>query len=690
MSTTFPDLAADRPLDDPSADTLGRVAFADRVAAELLAWKGREHIIVSLNGDAGSGKTTLKNFIRHKLTVSTSPAAAAIAEFNPWHCRTRDDMPRTLATEIADQLERQKEISGAVELAAAWRRLASALSGSADDSAAPAVRAACDSIREQLRALPVPLILFVDDLDRVSPAEIQAVLRWLKTNGAFPNFICFVLYARANIVHALDDGLPGGGAESLRKIVQVELELPEAPEALLRGQLEKGLLEILDAATFPIRSRERWSDVFAAAVWPLFSTPRDVKRFLSAFAFQFAGHFEPRERVLEVNPIDLVALETLRMFVHAVYLELRDMFRRRETRLVRLMSGRDEERKEARLEIDQLLERLPLSAREKRTVETALQHLLPLGTGGVNGCRDDWDRDLRLCSPRHSERYFHLGAITSAVPAHRLIELVRAMGDRTKLGALLRQTIAENVLPEVLERLPALIPNLSESHAAASASAFSDLCDQLPATAPEDMEGRVIRLACDLFGRLQNPLKRENVMTELLDDPGHLTGPILLLQQMRPRSDVPAGVGTTSLSVEQFRRVVKPAAARLQASANDGSIWRSREYGSLIRRWWEWSENRDEVRQWLLEQVKEPEHAQAWLHTFLAPSPTAQPKEMMLQLEDLGQFCDPTLVATAAAKATSSGMDRAAARALMQALSPKGTSAGFALRTLVVKLDEAA
>lgn len=692
MSTTFSELAADRPLEDPSADTLGRVAFAERIAAELLAWQGRDHLVISINGEPGSGKTTVKNFIRQGLAGTASRAGAVVVEFNPWQGTARDDLGCALCMEIAGQIENRAATAGITELAAAWRQLAAAVSNHGNFPApagAPARSGATahEHVRQQLGALPLPLILFVDDVDHLPAPEVQLLVRFLKANLAFPNLVCCLLFSRARIVHALDAGTAGHGAESLRKFVQIEFELPEAPEPLLRCQVEQGVTGILDAASFPARPHERWHDVFSAAVWPWFSTPRDVKRFRSALAFQFVGHFHAQQRVLEVNPIDLVVLESLRMFAHPVYLELRDSFRGRESRLVRLMSGRDEERKEARLEIDQLAERLTLSPREKRAVAAALQHLLPFGAGDMHGRREDWDRDLRLCSPRHSERYFHLGAIPSALPAHRLVEIVRAMDDRAKLEALLLRAAGEGVLAEVLERLPPLLEAFPESHVAASASALSGICDQIPAGAPEDIENRLIRLASDLFARLENPLKRENVMAELLEDASRLTGPILLLHQLRPRAEVPAGSGTTSLSIEQFRRLLKPALLRLQVSAADGGIWRSRECGSLIRRWWEWAGNKDEVREWLLHEVKQPEHARAWLRTFVAAASTAQPRERVLLLEDLSQFCDPALVATAAAQAGGDGIDRAAARTLVQALAPKGTSAGFALRNLVVRVE---
>ena len=55
---------------------------------------------------------------------------------------------------------------------------------------------------------------------------------------------------------------------TLRNHVNLELELPEPPDALLRRMLEAGLEQRLGAVTFPPRPRERWNDAFGSAVWP--------------------------------------------------------------------------------------------------------------------------------------------------------------------------------------------------------------------------------------------------------------------------------------------------------------------------------------------------------------------------------------------------------------------------------------
>ncbi|HUR59020.1 MAG TPA: P-loop NTPase fold protein, partial [Opitutaceae bacterium] len=521
---------ADEPLEHPRDDTLGRTPFAERIARELAASGGHERFVVSLNGDGGSGKTTLKNFIRHFIAEGGKPGRLASPwfDFNPWEWTGQASLEQAFVEQIGVQLALHSDpvVRGLTD---AWQKWGAALaSPGAGRSITPLVREKREALCTLLRALPFPIIVCVDDVDRLAPADVRELAQLVTTRAALPNFTCFLLFETQPVVAALADA-SGCGSDLLHKVVQLEIEMPDAPEALLRQQLERGLAAILAPVTFPARPRERWNDVLASAVWPLFSTPRDVKRFLASFAFQFAGYFRAPLGVLEVNPIDLVLVEALRMFAHPVFVELRDTFRRRETRLVRLMSGRDEERKEARVEIDRVVEDSTFPARKKRVLTTLLQHLVPPGTGGGHGCREDWERDLRLCSPRHVERYFHLGAIPDAVPASRLIELVRSAGDRVKMEALLLQSARDGVLPEVLDRLPAVLDPVPENHLPLASAALCGICDQIPKEAPADLEGRLVRFAGELFARMKNAMKREDVMAALLEDPERLTGPILLL-----------------------------------------------------------------------------------------------------------------------------------------------------------------
>jgi hypothetical protein len=165
---------------------------------------------------------------------------------------------------------------------------------------------------------------------------------------------------------------------------------------------------------------------------------------------------------------------------------------------------------------------------------------------------------------------------------------------------------------------------------------------------------------------------------------------VLLLHALRPRSDTANGSTAASLTLEQFRRLIATALDKLKENALSGAIWRSREAGTLIKRWWDWSTGKDAVHGWLLHQVKEPENARRWLRTFVVPSPTSPGRELTLQLDEMGQYCDLNAVSAGVNQPGGDAIDRAAAQLLTQVLANKGTSAGLSLRTLTIPLEAAA
>ena len=74
-----PQFSADQPLTNPADDKLNRDRFSAEIAQALANWSGRDSLVVSLTGEWGTGKSTIKNFIIYHLKNR-----ANILEFNPW------------------------------------------------------------------------------------------------------------------------------------------------------------------------------------------------------------------------------------------------------------------------------------------------------------------------------------------------------------------------------------------------------------------------------------------------------------------------------------------------------------------------------------------------------------------------------------------------------------------------------
>src|SRR5437773_971172 len=79
-----PGFSSDRPIDSARHDLLGRSSFAERLAASIRGWSGKDSLVIALYGVWGTGKTSVKNMILEKLRKAAARMTPQIVEFSPW------------------------------------------------------------------------------------------------------------------------------------------------------------------------------------------------------------------------------------------------------------------------------------------------------------------------------------------------------------------------------------------------------------------------------------------------------------------------------------------------------------------------------------------------------------------------------------------------------------------------------
>lgn len=306
-------------------------------------WRQRECLVIALYGAWGSGKSSVKNLILEKLAEEKYRLAPI--EFNPWLAPGVEKITETFFTEIGVKLFGETDESDK-QRAAKWKRYADYLEIGSYVTAvtAPAImekgirflegKAArqADSfekkenslqqmrkdLREAFRSLNTPIVIVIDDIDRLTEEEINLIFRLVKANADFPNLIFLLLFDRKTVETALDKISGEQGAAFLEKIVQVGIDLPPLSSDALSNVVFRGISEALE----PLISendfdRGRFSNLWIPGLSFYFQNLRDVNRFLSSFNFA-VGAFS-RNGVLEVNPVDLIAIETLRTTEPEVY-----------------------------------------------------------------------------------------------------------------------------------------------------------------------------------------------------------------------------------------------------------------------------------------------------------------------------------------------------------------------------------
>lgn len=344
----------DVPITSSVEDNLGRAPVAHEFAESIRELDASQGLVVGILGPWGHGKSSFINLMREQF--ETEPALTVV-DFNPWMFSGSNQLINFFFTEISAELNvrnqshfgnianRLARYAGILKPAsqfipipgasAVGEMTAVAITGLADttnvDRSAMKVR---EEIIKELTELTQPIVVVIDDIDRLTALEIREIFKLVRLTASFPNIIYVLAFDRVRVEQALsENGI--SGRTYLEKIVQLSFDIPQAPEKLFRSQVVEELDRIFTPVTNATLDNRRWIDVYFEVIGPLFSNMRDVKRY--------AISVKPTIKDLgdEIDLVDLLAMEALRIFRPELFQWLLKL-RHEVTRITPIMGRKDE------------------------------------------------------------------------------------------------------------------------------------------------------------------------------------------------------------------------------------------------------------------------------------------------------------------------------------------------------------
>lgn len=333
---------ADDPLVDDRGDSLDRGSFTDAVVALLEQLGGQEaSSVLGLIGSWGSGKSSLLRTIVDRLrAIQRSQRAWVVAEFNPWFY---SDMA-SLQNGFFGQL------SSAVKSGPSWRKLRNSIadfgqsiaplgslgalagvdaSGAVDGVArmirgSTSIATVKSAVEKELRSVNRPILVVVDDVDRLDPDELLLLFKLIRLAGRLPNVYYLLAYDEDTLLDALSrTGLIGGDTprraiDYLEKIVQIRLDVPPLRSEQVSSWVDREIEQL--AARHEIEMSDdvatRFSRAYFGHIRHRLGTPRAIKRYFAqvdAFLAQVRG---------EVDFVDFLILSWLRTAEPLIYTAL--------------------------------------------------------------------------------------------------------------------------------------------------------------------------------------------------------------------------------------------------------------------------------------------------------------------------------------------------------------------------------
>jgi len=142
-------------------------------------------------------------------------------------------------------------------------------------------------LTDALSAMSVPIVVLIDELDRIEDEEIRIVAQLVRSVADFPGISYVLAYDVDRVIRALagNEKLERGRAY-LEKIVQLQFPLPILMDDEIHRLIEADLDELCVAGLIPENrpSTAEYAGHRAVLVPRLIATPRDVKRLTGAFS----------------------------------------------------------------------------------------------------------------------------------------------------------------------------------------------------------------------------------------------------------------------------------------------------------------------------------------------------------------------------------------------------------------------
>ena len=377
--------SADRPIKNLEDDLLGRADFSKNLSDAISQWKGDDSLVIALHGDWGSGKSSIKNMaLAHLTQQKHSPTIIEFSPWE-WSAQDKivqaffDEITKSIGGKNASDEDKKlakifnkygNHLSTATVLINATNLILPGLFaaiiglgllGNYYDSDLTVISAAVlgtltligqttgkisewlnsisqnyesnSKLKEQnlseirkelvenLSRRQTPLLIVMDDLDRLATTELRMIFQLIKANTDFPNVIFLLLFQKDIVEKKLTDGTQSG-ENYLEKIIQIPFTIPQIQLKQVHEVLFNLLNNVINSHTDADKKfdQERWREIYHRGMKNYFNNLRNVYRFNSTLCFNF--NLFKNNNIFEADPIDLIAIECLRVFEPNVYSKL--------------------------------------------------------------------------------------------------------------------------------------------------------------------------------------------------------------------------------------------------------------------------------------------------------------------------------------------------------------------------------
>lgn len=411
----------DSPVHTESQDKFSRWSFAERIADVIFKCNEPSSITIGLYGPWGDGKTSVLNFIEESIKINNCKSNSVIVvRFNPWLFGSVeglllgffDVLAGALDAQLITKGEKLKEI---LKKSAPGIASVAGMKGLGDAVGAflhgPDIMQLRNRIEEKLEKSHKRILVMVDDVDRLEKAEIQAIFKLVKLVADFKYTAYLLAFDKQIVASSLSDNCFGtnekSGEQFLEKIIQVPLHLPAIPDNDLRNFCFQGINEALNVSDIALSEQQiqEFLRNFTHALEGNLTTPRRANLYGNILMFSLP--------ILkgEVNPVDLMLLEGIRIFIPELYEAIR---KNKDSFVGAFKESIHYDTESEKIRIKEMIDSALAQAGIKKSsgyIEL-LKNMFPkleAVYGNMyydNDWYKEWNKSQRICAEGYFDRYF--------------------------------------------------------------------------------------------------------------------------------------------------------------------------------------------------------------------------------------------------------------------------------------------
>lgn len=406
---------SDKPISNENEDELNRMPFVKRLSKSICNYDSQDCLVIGLMGGWGSGKTSILNLTFSE--IKKEKDNWILIDFNPWYFSNQDNLILQFFNRLLNELKfsdnftkKAKDVlfkfMKGISINVNLKFVSSNLD--LDKVLKQEEFEKFNSFKEDLMDifsnLDYKIIISIDNIDRLTDDEIQQIFLLVKSLADFPNVIYILSFDQNIVIKTLNKLQVYSGEDYIKKIIQIEILVPEITQSRKNSLIYNRIHTIYEKfSNDSLIQLDDFNDIYWMII-PFIKNIRDLNRLVNVFNF-YLFSFK-----YEININDFLLLLTLQLFERECYDEIKN---NKKFLLDYDSIQRHDRDKQNELINDFYSNLCNVSKVDNKSLLSLLVYILPIFNRiqipNISLDHDSMgDKELRLCSNNHFDKYFTL------------------------------------------------------------------------------------------------------------------------------------------------------------------------------------------------------------------------------------------------------------------------------------------